>query len=62
MNYNLTGVVLPAGAHSIQLRFDDAAYERGKFITVVALVISLGLWGVGFVADRRRLVPGSAAT
>jgi hypothetical protein len=62
MNYNLTGVVLPAGVRSIQLRFDDAAYERGKFVTLVALVIALCLWGFGSVVDRRRLVPGSAAT
>ena len=62
MNYNLTGVVLPAGARSIQLRFDDAAYGRGKFVTLVALVIALGVWGFGWVADGRRLVPGSAAT
>jgi hypothetical protein len=54
--------VLPAGVRSIQLRFDDAAYERGKFVTLVALVIALCLWGFGSVVDRRRLVPGSAAT
>ena len=59
MNYNLTGVVLPAGARSIQLRFEDAAYEKGKIVTLVALVIAAGLWGCGVVVDRRRLVPAA---
>ncbi|MGH7621113.1 MAG: hypothetical protein ACREMU_02125, partial [Gemmatimonadaceae bacterium] len=27
MDFNLMGLALPAGAHSVQLRFDDAAYE-----------------------------------
>jgi hypothetical protein len=63
MNYNLIGVVLPSGARSIQLRFDDAAYGTGKLVTLVALGIALGVWGFGSIADRRRRpFPGSAAT
>ena len=54
MNYNLTGVVLPAGARSIQLRFVDDAFEKGKIVTVVSLLIAVGLWGWGVVGERRR--------
>ncbi|HSU95685.1 MAG TPA: YfhO family protein, partial [Gemmatimonadaceae bacterium] len=41
MNYNLIGVPLPAGARAIELRFDDAAYEKGKSVTLVALVLAI---------------------
>jgi hypothetical protein len=46
-------VVLPAGATSVQLRFDDPAYEKGKTLTLVALGLAIVLWGVGFAVDRR---------
>jgi uncharacterized membrane protein YfhO len=67
MNFNLVGVALPAGAKSVQLRFDDAAYERGKRVTVVALVLALLLWIAGLMVDRWRattLTPaiGTAST
>ncbi|MDB4874107.1 MAG: Protein of unknown function, rane YfhO [Gemmatimonadetes bacterium] len=54
MNFNLIGIALPAGARSVQLRFDDAAYEKGKVLTLVALVLALGLWAWGAVVERRR--------
>ena len=41
VDYNLTGVELPANAKHVSLRFDDPAYERGKVITLLALVASL---------------------
>jgi hypothetical protein len=53
-NFNLIGVALPAGARSVQLRFDDAAYEKGKILTLLALIASLALWVGGAVAERRR--------
>jgi hypothetical protein len=57
MNYNLVGVALPAGARNISLRFTDAAYEKGKVVTWVALALSLVLWVAGWIADRRRTEP-----
>jgi hypothetical protein len=56
-NYNLIGVALPAGARSIQLRFDDAAYEKGKVVTLIAVACSLVLWGIGLAVARRRFAP-----
>ena len=52
--YNLIGVQLPAGARQVSLRFDDPAYERGKVITLLALVASLILVAVGVVRGRTR--------
>ena len=52
-NFNLVGVVLPAGARSIQLRFTDAAYEKGKLVTLLSLAIAVVVLGFGLVADRR---------
>jgi hypothetical protein len=61
MNYNLIGVVLPAGAKSVDLRFTDAAYESGKWITLGALILALIAWGAGFAAGRGRQVAAAAA-
>jgi hypothetical protein len=52
-NFNLIGVVLPAGAKSVELRFVDAAYERGKVFTWVAVLLALLMLAGGFAADRR---------
>jgi hypothetical protein len=60
MNYNLIGVPLPAGARSIQLRFVDAAYQRGKVVTLVALLIAALMTIGGVVMERRRPGPISA--
>jgi hypothetical protein len=60
MNFNLTGVVLPAGARNIQLRFTDAAYGKGKALTLACLTIALLAWGAGFAVEKRR--PALAAT
>jgi hypothetical protein len=57
MDFNLIGVALPAGARSIQLRFTDAAYETGKWLTVAAGLVALIWWLAGLAADRRRAVP-----
>ena len=59
MNYNLVGVALPEGARAVQLRFTDTAYERGKAVSIVALLAALIAWIGGAVVDRRRpIAPG----
>jgi hypothetical protein len=52
-NFNLIGVPLPAGARSVQLRFQDRAYESGKVITMVGILLALAAVIAGFVLDRR---------
>jgi len=52
-NFNLVGVVLPEGGRSVQIRFTDAAYEKGKLVTLLALALAVVVLGVGFIADRR---------
>jgi len=54
VQYNLIGVQLPANAKQVTLRFDDAAYERGKTITLIALALSLVLVAVGFAGPMHR--------
>jgi hypothetical protein len=49
---SLIGVALPAGAKHIELTFDDAAYERGKLVTLIALVLALLLTAGGVAANR----------
>ena len=56
VQYNLIGVQLPAGAKQVSLHFDDPAYERGKVITLLALLACAVVIGFGVVSDRRREV------
>jgi uncharacterized membrane protein YfhO len=53
-NYNLIGVPLPAGAKTVQLRFRDAAYEKGKVLTLVALAAAVIVLVGGIALARRR--------
>jgi hypothetical protein len=52
-NYNLIGVSLPAGATSVELRFTDAAYVKGRRVTVVVLVIAVVWLAAALITDRR---------
>jgi hypothetical protein len=53
MDYNLIGVVMPTGGRTVNLRFVDAAYETGKTVTLIALLVA-ALWLIaGVVVDRR---------
>lgn len=53
VEYNLIGVELPTGARRVELHFDDSAYERGKLITLIAILLSLALVAVGLFLPRR---------
>jgi len=52
-NYNLIGVPLAAGATTIELRFTDAAYIKGRIVTIVVLAIALAWLAAALVLDRR---------
>ena len=52
-DYTLIGVPLNAGARKIQLVFIDAAYARGKTVTLLALVLAAFATIACVVADRR---------
>ncbi|MEO7041006.1 MAG: YfhO family protein [Gemmatimonadaceae bacterium] len=53
--YSMIGVELPAGAHKIDLVFSSPAYETGKLITWIAILIALiGLAG-GTYMERKRV-------
>ena len=61
MNYNLIGIALPQGAKTITLRFHDAAYAKGKVLTLVMLAVAIVAWILGLVIDRRRPEPALAS-
>jgi hypothetical protein len=52
----LIGVELPPGAKRVTLHFDDAAYERGKVITWIAILIAVALACVGLFRSRRPVI------
>jgi hypothetical protein len=54
VQYVLTGVALPVGARSVELRFRSGTYERGKAITLASLLTGALLLIGGAVVSRRR--------
>jgi hypothetical protein len=54
-DYSMIGVELPQGARSVELNFTSPAYEKGKVITWVAIVIGFLMLAAGYWRDRSRL-------
>jgi len=54
-DYSLIGVELPAGARSIDLNFTSPAYQQGKIVTWIAILIGVVMLAAGTWSDRRRL-------
>jgi hypothetical protein len=53
--YSMIGVQLPAGARKIDLVFTSSAYQTGKVVTWIAILVAfIGLVG-GIVVERRRV-------
>ncbi len=51
----LIGVELPEGARKIELRFSSEPYEKGKTVTLAALLLALAWWvGGGIMGKVRR--------
>lgn len=48
----LIGVELPAGARKIELRFSSPPYEKGKSVTIAALLLALAWWAAGGAKAR----------
>ncbi|MFL5482379.1 MAG: hypothetical protein ACJ8AK_09335 [Gemmatimonadaceae bacterium] len=55
VDYSMIGVKLPQGARSVSLRFTSPAYERGKVVTWVAILLGIFILAGGTWRDRRRL-------
>jgi len=54
-DYSFIGVELPEGVRTVELHFTSPAYERGKLITWLAIVIGFLMLGAGIWRDRRVL-------
>jgi hypothetical protein len=63
VNYVLRGMVVPAGRHRIDFRFEPAVYRTGETISLAASALTLVLFfGVVFLEARKKTQPaGSAA-
>jgi hypothetical protein len=51
-DYSLRGIAIPAGAHTVTLRYESSAFRTGMWITLVTLVATLG--AIGWVVVRSR--------
>ena len=61
-DYTFIGVALPEGAREVELSFHEQAFETGKLVTIVALILTALAIAAGLVADRRRRPGPVAAT
>jgi hypothetical protein len=57
-DFTLIGVELPSGGRQIELTYSSATYERGRAITVVALLLAIAGVAAGIVLERRRRAGG----
>ena len=53
-DYALMGVALPEGARAIELSFTNAAFDRGKVVTLLALGLAVLMLVAGVVLEQRR--------
>jgi hypothetical protein len=57
-DFTLIGVELPTGGREVDLTYASATYERGRAITVVALLAAVAAVVAGILLERRRRVRG----
>jgi len=60
-NWSMRAVAVPAGHHTVTMRYASSAGSTGTLITVIASVIGLGGWGFLTLRSRRKSVAESPA-
>lgn len=53
VDYTLIGVELPEGGRNVDLVFSDPAYESGKLVTIIALLLSVFFLAAGIFREKR---------
>lgn len=51
-DYNLRGVVIPAGSHTVAYRFESASFEHGSWISIATLAACITAWSVSWKRSR----------
>jgi hypothetical protein len=52
VDYNLRGIFVPKGKHSVRMAFEPESYARGKAITLVSLLLCIGGITVARLRER----------
>jgi uncharacterized membrane protein YfhO len=53
VDYLLRGVMVPAGTHRVEFRYEPASWRAGWIISVLGLLAVAGALGAGLRARRR---------
>ncbi len=57
---SLRAVEVPAGTHTVQLRYESSAFATGSIITIITLLLSLGSLAIVVVRGRSKAAPTSS--
>lgn len=57
----MSALVVPAGEHTVVLRFEPPSYTMGMLLSLMGIVITGGFLGVAFFIDRRKTAPAEPA-
>lgn len=53
-NYAFRAVVVPAGKHTLELKFESAQFELGKTLSLISNILAIGLLGIGIWFARKK--------
>lgn len=53
-NYAFRGVVVPAGSHTVEMRYESKKFEQGKTYSLSMNILFICLGGVGFWLEKRK--------
>lgn len=56
VNYILRGLVVPAGSHDIEFRFEPQSYRTGNMLAMAGSILVIVAAGLGIFLDRRNKV------
>ena len=59
-NYLLRGIVVPAGEHTVEFRYESESHDTGVMLSLILNIVVLGMIAVGGFLEYRRRTSASA--
>ncbi|MEP7218508.1 MAG: YfhO family protein, partial [Bacteroidota bacterium] len=52
-NYLLRGLIVPAGKHTVEMHYESAGFDSGRYTSLALNIVTIVLIGLGIVMERR---------